>query len=119
MNTKEKREELSFLAGIRVLLSFVIILHHYTGILPQSNRLVSILAATGYLYVTIFGVTIFKEKMNKRKILALVFILAGRRSVRPVRINAAKNTSEAVTKLYDSNITGLCRVRQSPLALCV
>lgn len=36
-----------------------------------------ILAATGYLYVTIFGVTIFKEKMNKRKLLALAFILAG------------------------------------------
>lgn len=36
-----------------------------------------ILEATSYLYVTAFGVTIFKEKINKKKILALVLILAG------------------------------------------
>lgn len=36
-----------------------------------------ILEATSYLYVTIFGVTIFHEKMNKRKLMALVMILAG------------------------------------------
>lgn len=36
-----------------------------------------ILEATSYIYVTFFGVKIFKEKMNSRKILALGFIIVG------------------------------------------
>ena len=36
-----------------------------------------ILEATGYIYVTIFGVRIFKEKINKGKIVALIMIIAG------------------------------------------
>lgn len=36
-----------------------------------------VLEATGYLYVTIFGVTIFHEKMNPKKIAALVMIVTG------------------------------------------
>ena len=36
-----------------------------------------VLEATGYIYVTIFGVTIFHEKMNPKKIAALVMIVAG------------------------------------------
>lgn len=36
-----------------------------------------VLEATGYLYVTIFGVTIFHEKMNPKKIAALVTIVVG------------------------------------------
>lgn len=36
-----------------------------------------ILESTSYLYVTIFGVTIFKEKVNKNRIFALVLILCG------------------------------------------
>ncbi len=36
-----------------------------------------ILESTSYLYVTIFGVTIFKEKLNKNRIIALIFILCG------------------------------------------
>lgn len=36
-----------------------------------------VLEATSYIYVTVFGVTIFKEKLNKRKILALVLIVSG------------------------------------------
>ena len=36
-----------------------------------------ILEATGYIYVTIFGVTIFHEKMNKKKVLALALIIGG------------------------------------------
>lgn len=36
-----------------------------------------VLEATGYLYVTIFGITIFHEKMNPRKILALALIIVG------------------------------------------
>ena len=36
-----------------------------------------ILEATSYLYVTFFGVKIFGEKMNRKKIIALVCILSG------------------------------------------
>ena len=36
-----------------------------------------ILEATGYIWVTIFGVTIFREKMNKTKIIALGLIIVG------------------------------------------
>lgn len=36
-----------------------------------------ILDATGYVYVTIFGITIFHEKLNARRILALVLIILG------------------------------------------
>ena len=36
-----------------------------------------VLEATSYLYVTLFGVTIFHEKVNKQKLLALVLIIAG------------------------------------------
>ncbi|MCR5215700.1 MAG: multidrug ABC transporter [Lachnospiraceae bacterium] len=36
-----------------------------------------VLEATSYIYVTIFGVKIFHEKVNRQKILALVLIVAG------------------------------------------
>lgn len=36
-----------------------------------------ILEATSYIYVTIFGVKIFHEKINKYKIVALVLIIMG------------------------------------------
>lgn len=36
-----------------------------------------ILEATSYVYVTIFGVTIFHEKINRKKILALALIFTG------------------------------------------
>lgn len=36
-----------------------------------------VLEATSYIYVTIFGVTIFQEKLNLRKLLALGFIVGG------------------------------------------
>lgn len=36
-----------------------------------------ILEATSYIYVTFFGVKIFKEKLNGKKIAALILILAG------------------------------------------
>ena len=36
-----------------------------------------ILEATGYLYVTLFGVKIFGEKVNKGKVAALVLIIGG------------------------------------------
>ena len=36
-----------------------------------------ILEATGYLYVTIFGVTIFHEKIDRYKLAALALIIGG------------------------------------------
>lgn len=36
-----------------------------------------ILESTSYLYVTIFGVAIFKEKLNKKRVIALILILCG------------------------------------------
>ncbi len=36
-----------------------------------------ILEATSYIYVTIFGVKFFKEKINKKKFISLIFILFG------------------------------------------
>ena len=36
-----------------------------------------ILEATSYIYITIFGVKIFKEKMNRGKAAALVLIICG------------------------------------------
>ena len=36
-----------------------------------------VLEATSYLYVTVFGVTIFKEKLSRKKCIALALILVG------------------------------------------
>ena len=36
-----------------------------------------ILDATGYIYVTIFGITIFHEKLNARRVLARALIILG------------------------------------------
>lgn len=36
-----------------------------------------VLEATSFIYVTIFGITIFKEKFNKKKALALLLIISG------------------------------------------
>jgi len=50
--------------------------HHlaYQGI-PLS--LGPVLEATSYLYVTVFGVTIFHEHVGREKIVALALIVAG------------------------------------------
>lgn len=36
-----------------------------------------ILDATGYIYVTIFGVIIFHERLNRRRLIALLLIVLG------------------------------------------
>lgn len=36
-----------------------------------------VLEATSYFFVTFFGITIFKEKLSARKIIALVLIISG------------------------------------------
>lgn len=49
-------------------------LYAYKGI-PLSMG--PVLEASGYIFVTIFGITIFKEKITPRKTLALTMIIAG------------------------------------------
>lgn len=36
-----------------------------------------ILEATSYFYITVFGIIIFKEKINLKKLIAMLFIIAG------------------------------------------
>ena len=36
-----------------------------------------VLDATGYIYVTAFGVLIFHERLNRRKVLALALVICG------------------------------------------
>ena len=36
-----------------------------------------VLESTSYIYVTFFGVTFFKEKLNGQKVLALLLIVGG------------------------------------------
>ncbi len=55
-------------------LATLIDIYAYKGV-PLSMG--PILEATGYIYVTFFGVRIFKEKINKGKVIALVLIIAG------------------------------------------
>ena len=37
----------------------------------------AIIEATGYIYITLWGVSIFKEKINKGKLAALALIITG------------------------------------------
>ena len=59
--------------GIFVLATFLSI-YAYKGI-PLSMGVV--LESTSYLYITLFGAYFFKEQITLRKIVALVFIIAG------------------------------------------
>lgn len=54
--------------------STLLSVYAYKGI-PLSMG--EILDATGYIYVTLFGVTIFHERLNHKKVLALCLIVAG------------------------------------------
>ena len=56
------------------ILSTLLSIVAYRGI-PLSMG--PILEATSYIYVTFFGVKIFSEKLNLKKILALCFIIFG------------------------------------------
>lgn len=79
-----QREHKSIIAeylDCRVILGYCIFLlctaltmFAYRGI-PMS--LGPVLETTGYLYVTLFGVVIFKEKITIKKLTALVIILIG------------------------------------------
>lgn len=54
--------------------STLLSVYAYKGI-PLSMG--EILDATGYVYVTLFGVTIFHERLTRKKVLALCLIIAG------------------------------------------
>ena len=60
-------------AGILLIGVFLsAIVYAYKGI-PLSMG--PVLEATSYIYITIFGVCIFKEKLNPKKIVALLLIV--------------------------------------------
>lgn len=71
---KEYLNPLVITAYIIFVASTLITVFAYRGV-PLSMG--PVLEATSYIYVTIFGVTIFKEKINKRKAAALCLIVAG------------------------------------------
>ena len=62
-----------FAYGIFFLATFIGIFAY--KVVPLSMG--PIIEATSYIYVTFFGVTIFKEKINKKKLIALVIIITG------------------------------------------
>jgi multidrug transporter EmrE-like cation transporter len=62
------------IAYILFFCSTLMSVYAYRGI---ALSLGTVLEATGYIYVTVFGVTIFKEKINFKKILALILIISG------------------------------------------
>ena len=61
-------------AYVLFVLSTLMSIWAYRG-LPLSMG--PVLETTGYLYVTAFGVLLFREKLNRRKVLALAMIIAG------------------------------------------
>ena len=61
-------------AYVLFVLSTLMSIWAYRG-LPLSMG--PVLETTGYLYVTAFGVLLFREKLNRRKFLALAMIIAG------------------------------------------
>lgn len=78
---KEHKNWLAEYLDWRVIIGYMIFvlctfmtMFSYRG-LPMSIG--PILETTGYIYITFFGVTIFHEKLNRNKIIALAIILAG------------------------------------------
>ena len=71
---KEYMNPLVIVAYIMFVVTTLLSIFAYKGI-PLSMG--PVLEATSYIYVTILGVTIFKEKMSKRKLLSLAFIVTG------------------------------------------
>lgn len=78
---KTHRSRVREYLNLRVLLAYVLIgmstlaaIYTYKSV-PLSMG--PVLETTGYVYITIFGAVIFKEKVNARKALALLLIIAG------------------------------------------
>ncbi len=71
---KEYLNPLVFFAYVMFVGTTFLSIIAYRGI-PLSMG--PVLEATSYIYVTVFGVRIFHEKMNQKKFLALCFIVGG------------------------------------------
>ena len=71
---KEYLNPLVIIAYTIFVLTTLLSILAYKGI-PLSMG--PVLEATRYIYVTIFGVKIFGEKITKKKIIALIMIIAG------------------------------------------
>ena len=78
---KEQKDVLQEYLNVRVILAYAMFVGTtllsvlaYRGI-PLSMG--PVLEATSYIYVTIFGVKIFHEKINRKKIVALILIVTG------------------------------------------
>lgn len=71
---KEYLNPLVIIAYTIFVLTTLLSILAYKGI-PLSMG--PVLEATSYIYVTIFGVKIFGEKITKKKIIALIMIIAG------------------------------------------
>lgn len=70
----------SYLNPLVIIAYGLFFLTTLTGVLCYKHIPVSygpILEATGYFYVTFWGVTIFGEKINSKKVLALILIVIG------------------------------------------
>ena len=78
---KEHKDVLQEYLNVRVILAYAMFVGTtllsvlaYRGI-PLSMG--PVLEATSYIYVTIFGVKIFHEKINRKRIVALILIITG------------------------------------------
>lgn len=78
------KEHTSFIGeylNIRVILAYsIFFVSTFLSILAYKGIPLSmgpVLEATGYIYVTVFGVSIFKERINAKKMLALALIICG------------------------------------------
>ncbi len=71
---QEYLNPLVFFAYVIFLGTTFLSIYAYKGI-PLSMG--PVLEATSYIYVTFFGVTVFKEKLNRKKVLALLLIIGG------------------------------------------
>lgn len=63
------------IGGYTIFLASTLITMYAYKVVPLSMG--PVLESTSYIYVTIFGVTIFKESLSKRKLLALMLIMVG------------------------------------------
>lgn len=69
-----------YLNPLVIIAYFIFFLTTFCSIIAYKGIPLSmgpILEATSYIYVTIFGVKIFKEKINRKKLIALILIICG------------------------------------------
>ncbi|NLA96554.1 MAG: EamA family transporter [Clostridiaceae bacterium] len=78
---KEHSSRIKEYINIRVITAYVIFFAAtFLSIIAYKGIPLSwgpVIEATSYIYITIFGVCIFREKLSYRKVVALVFIIIG------------------------------------------